>query len=72
MTALKRISAPESSTKLDDGPTPILKPAAPSRYDHFARPDFWFCYRHLPPEIQELADKNFALLRETGITPRCD
>jgi len=30
--------------------------------NHFATPDFWFCYRHLPAKVQELADKNFALL----------
>jgi hypothetical protein len=31
--------------------------------NHFATPEFWYHYRHLPGEIQELADKNFALLR---------
>jgi hypothetical protein len=31
--------------------------------NHFATPDFWYCYRHLPDAIRELADKNFALLR---------
>ncbi|TMA10056.1 MAG: hypothetical protein E6J89_11340 [Deltaproteobacteria bacterium] len=30
---------------------------------HFASPSFWFCYRALPEPIQELADKNFALLK---------
>jgi len=30
---------------------------------HFATPDFWRRYRALPPEVRELADKNFALLR---------
>jgi len=32
--------------------------------NHFATPDFWYCYRQLPMEVQELADKNFALLRQ--------
>lgn len=32
--------------------------------NHFATPDFWYCYRHLPPEVQQLADKNFALLQQ--------
>ena len=32
--------------------------------NHFADPDFWFCYRQLPDDIRELADKNFSLLRE--------
>ena len=32
--------------------------------NHFATPDFWYCYRHLPAVAQELADKNFALLRQ--------
>jgi len=30
---------------------------------HFATPSFWQRYRQLPPEIRELADKNFALLK---------
>ena len=32
--------------------------------NHFATADFWYCYRQLPAAIQELADKNFALLRQ--------
>jgi hypothetical protein len=32
--------------------------------NHFASPDFWFHYRQLPPEIRDLADKNFELLKE--------
>lgn len=31
--------------------------------NHFAAPGFWHCYRQLPVEVRELADKNFALLR---------
>ena len=31
--------------------------------NHFASPDFWFHYRQLPQDIQELADKNFQLLK---------
>jgi hypothetical protein len=31
--------------------------------NHHASPDFWVCYRALPAEIQELADKAFALLK---------
>jgi hypothetical protein len=31
--------------------------------NHFATPDFWFCHRHLPAEVRELADKNFGLMR---------
>ncbi len=30
---------------------------------HFASPSFWACYRDLPEPIQELADKNFELLK---------
>ena len=33
--------------------------------NHFATPDFWFCHRHLPLEVRELADKNFGLLHAT-------
>lgn len=32
--------------------------------NHFATPDFWYRYRHLPETIRELADKNFQLLRQ--------
>ncbi|MDZ4689228.1 MAG: hypothetical protein SH850_29480 [Planctomycetaceae bacterium] len=31
--------------------------------NHFATPDFWRCYRGLPDEVRELADKNFDLLQ---------
>lgn len=31
--------------------------------NHHASPDFWACYRALPVEIQELADKSFELLK---------
>lgn len=37
--------------------------------NHFATPEFWYCYRHLPVEVRELADKNFALLRENAQHP---
>jgi hypothetical protein len=30
---------------------------------HEALPEFWYHYRRLPNEIQELADKNFQLLK---------
>lgn len=30
---------------------------------HFAAPSFWKCYGNLPSDIQELADKNFELLK---------
>jgi hypothetical protein len=32
--------------------------------NHFATPDFWFHCRQLPPDVKELADKNFALLKQ--------
>jgi hypothetical protein len=32
--------------------------------NHFASPDFWFHYRQLPPEIRDLADKNFEFLKQ--------
>jgi hypothetical protein len=31
---------------------------------HFATSEFWLCYRQLPENVRELADKNFALLQE--------
>ena len=30
---------------------------------HFAAPSFWELYDHLPASIQELADKNYKLLK---------
>ena len=37
--------------------------------NHFATADFWYCYRQLRVEIQELADKNFALLQQNPHHP---
>jgi hypothetical protein len=34
---------------------------------HFASPSFWESYDELPPDVQEVADKNFELLK---INPR--
>lgn len=36
---------------------------------HFASPDFWFHYRLLPQAIQNIADKNFAVLKENPRHP---
>ena len=36
---------------------------------HFATPDFWFHYRLLPSHIQDLADKNFTILKENPRHP---
>jgi hypothetical protein len=30
---------------------------------HFASPQFWFCYRALPADVQQLADKCFELMK---------
>jgi hypothetical protein len=37
--------------------------------NHFATPEFWAHYRALPAEIQQLADKNFALLKQNPQHP---
>ena len=37
--------------------------------NHFAAPDVWYCHRQLPEEVRELADKNFALLRQNQHHP---
>jgi hypothetical protein len=37
--------------------------------NHFATPSFWADYRKLPAEVQQLADKNFALLRQNPQHP---
>ncbi len=31
---------------------------------HFADPDFWVAYDRLPRPVRDLADKNFALLKQ--------
>ncbi len=30
---------------------------------HFASPKFWACYKTLPQNVRDLADKNFELLK---------
>lgn len=35
---------------------------------HFASPTFWKLYEKLPSVVQELADKNFELLKADPIT----
>ena len=37
--------------------------------NHFATPDFWELYNALPHEVRELADRNFALLKENSAHP---
>jgi mRNA-degrading endonuclease RelE of RelBE toxin-antitoxin system len=32
--------------------------------NHRASPDFWECYRRLPKEIRDVADKAFAFLKQ--------
>ena len=36
---------------------------------HFTSARFWSHYRQLPPDIQKLADKNFALFKENPQHP---
>jgi hypothetical protein len=36
---------------------------------HFASPSFWEAYAKLPENIRALADKNYALLKETPRHP---
>ena len=36
---------------------------------HFASPQFWRLYRQLPPEVRDLADKNFQLLKADSKHP---
>jgi len=36
---------------------------------HHASPDFWVCYRSLPPEVQQLADKAYELLKRNPRHP---
>ena len=36
---------------------------------HHASPDFWACYRALPVEVPEIADRSFALLKSNSKHP---
>ncbi|BBO17898.1 conserved hypothetical protein [Candidatus Brocadia pituitae] len=36
---------------------------------HFTSPDFWACYQILPESVQNLADKNFKLLKNNPFHP---
>lgn len=36
---------------------------------HLAHARFWKCYEDLPTEVQQLADKNFALLKADSFHP---
>jgi hypothetical protein len=36
---------------------------------HYASSRFWQCYNSLPESVQQLADKNFRLLREDPTHP---
>jgi hypothetical protein len=36
---------------------------------HFASPKFWDAYARLPEQVRELADKNYALLKENPQHP---
>jgi hypothetical protein len=36
---------------------------------HFATPRFWQCYRRLPEEIQQLADRCYETLRHDAYHP---
>jgi hypothetical protein len=36
---------------------------------HFASPDFWETYEKLPAPVRELADRNYALLKENPKHP---
>ena len=35
----------------------------PAAVNHFTTADFWLHFKRLPAEVQELADKNFKLLK---------
>jgi hypothetical protein len=37
--------------------------------NHFTRPSFWKHYENLPTDVQTLADKNYALLKENPRHP---
>jgi hypothetical protein len=36
---------------------------------HYASPDFWVCFEALPDPVQELARKNYELLKENPLHP---
>jgi hypothetical protein len=39
--------------------------------NHFTLPSFWQSYHQLPSQIQHLADKNYALLRDDRFIRHC-
>lgn len=41
----------------------------PSNLNHYTTPNFWKLYNDLPKTIQELADKNYELLKENPRHP---
>ena len=44
-------------------------PGEPRKFSHRATGRFWLRYRQLAPEIQSLADKTYALLKENPRHP---
>jgi len=36
---------------------------------HFASPSFWKAYRNLPPNVREMADQHFELLKQNPRHP---
>lgn len=36
---------------------------------HYASPSFWECYKNLPADIKDLADKNYQLLKSNPNHP---
>lgn len=36
---------------------------------HYTTPEYWFCYHQLPRHVQQVADKNYALLQENPYHP---
>ena len=37
--------------------------------NHHATPEFWECYNKLPESVQQLADKNYELLKANSTHP---
>jgi hypothetical protein len=58
---MRQVNERTKISKLDAAPPFDLK--------HFASAEFWFHYRQLPEAIPNLADKNFALLKESPRHP---
>ncbi len=64
-----RQSGPNLDGLADRGDHRLPRRARPRVVRHFASPPFWDAYGKLPERVREVADKNYALLKENPRHP---